>query len=75
MDLEGLRERIILSVKRSDWEKQRFSDREVRISGDYNSKSHKIREDTSLCTKRMKMIKSPMYDINKKFHISYMGDF
>ena len=24
---------------------------------------------------RMKMIKSLMYDINKKFHISYMGDF
>ena len=24
---------------------------------------------------RMKMIKSLMYDINKKFYISYMGDF
>ena len=24
---------------------------------------------------RMKMIKFLMYDINKKFHISYMGDF
>ena len=24
---------------------------------------------------RVKIIKSLMYDINKKFHISYMGDF
>lgn len=81
MQLSGFFQRDFYKNKTISISMQRM---EKALKTSRNQRRYEVSKEGSLSGKyvgelyiaiRMKKIKSRMYDVNKKFHISYMGDF